>query len=103
MATKLFVGSLSWNVNDDQLREFFAAAGTVESATVIVDRDTGRSKGYGFVEMSNDDEAKAAIDQLNNKELDGRSIVVTEARPREDRPRNSFGGGGGGGYNNDRR
>jgi RNA recognition motif-containing protein len=95
MATKLFVGSLSWNTTDDSLREFFAAAGTVTSASVIVDRDSGRSKGFGFVEMSSDDEAKAAIEQLNGKELDGRAIAVSEARPREDRPR-SFGGGGGG-------
>lgn len=87
MATKLFVGSLSWNVNDDQLRDFFATAGEVVSANVIVDRETNRSKGFGFVEMSSDDEAKAAIDQLNNKELDGRPIVVSEARPREDKPR----------------
>jgi cold-inducible RNA-binding protein len=96
MATKLFVGSLSWNTTDDSLREFFAAVGTVTSASVIVDRDSGRSKGFGFVEMSNDDEAKAAVEQLNGKELDGRAIAVSEARPREDRPR-SFGGGGGGG------
>lgn len=100
MATKLFVGSLSWNTTDDSLREFFAAVGTVTSASVIVDRDSGRSKGFGFVEMSNDDEAKAAIEQLNGKELDGRAIAVNEARPREDRPR-SFGGGNGGG-NRDR-
>ncbi len=96
MATKLFVGSLSWNTTDDQLKDFFASAGTVVSATVIFDRETNRSKGFGFVEMSNDDEAKAAVDQLNGKELDGRAIVVNEARPREERPR-SFGGGGGGG------
>lgn len=94
MATKLFVGSLSWNVTDDQLKDFFATVGTVVSATVIFDRETNRSKGFGFVEMSSDDEAKAAVDQLNNKELDGRAIVVSEARPREERPR--FGGGGGG-------
>lgn len=87
MATKLFVGSLSWNVTDDQLKDFFSAAGQVVSANVIVDRDTNRSKGFGFVEMSSDDEAKAAVDQLNNKELDGRAIVVSEARPREDKPR----------------
>ncbi len=87
MATKLFVGSLSWNVTDDQLKDFFSAAGQVVSANVIVDRDTNRSKGFGFVEMSSDEEAKAAIDQLNNKELDGRAIVVSEARPREDKPR----------------
>ena len=103
MATKLFVGSLSWNTTDDQLKDFFATVGTVVSASVIVDRDTNRSKGFGFVEMSSDEEAKAAVDQLNNKELDGRTIVVNEARPREERPRGSFGGGnggsgGGGGY-----
>lgn len=97
MATKLFVGSLSWNVKDDELREFFAEAGEVVSANVITDRDSGRSKGFGFVEMSSDDEAKAAIEKLNGKELDGRAVTVNEARPKEDRPRNSFGGGGGGG------
>ena len=75
---------------DDMLSEFFAAAGTVQSAKVIVDRETGRSKGFGFVEMSNDDEAKAAIDQLNGKELDGRAINVSEARPREERPARSY-------------
>lgn len=85
MATRLFVGSLSWNVNDDQLRDFFASAGTVSSANVIVDRDTNRSKGFGFVEMSTDEEAKKAIDSLNGKELDGRTIIVSEARPRENR------------------
>ena len=96
MATKLFVGSLSWNTTDDQLKDFFAQAGTVISATVIFDRETNRSKGFGFVEMSSDDEAKAAIDQLNGKELDGRAIVVNEARPREERPRGGGGGYGGG-------
>ncbi len=102
MATKLFVGSLSWNVNDDQLKEFFSSVGTVASATVIMDRETNRSKGFGFVEMSSDDEAKAAIDQLNGKELDGRAVTVNEARPREERPRGG-GGGFGGGNRNDRR
>ena len=96
MATKLFVGSLAWATNDDSLKDFFAAAGTVVSASVIMDRETNRSKGFGFVEMSSDEEAKAAVEQLNGKELDGRAVVVSEARPREDRPR---GGGGGGGYN----
>lgn len=96
MATKLFVGSLAWATTDDSLKDFFAAAGTVVSASVIMDRETNRSKGFGFVEMSSDEEAKAAVDQLNGKELDGRAVVVSEARPREDRPR---GGGGGGGYN----
>jgi cold-inducible RNA-binding protein len=103
MATKLFVGSLSYNVNDDQLKEFFAAAGEVVSANVITDRDSGRSKGFGFVEMSSEEEAKKAISELNNKELDGRAVTVSEARPREERPRGNFGGGGGGGgYNRDR-
>jgi RNA recognition motif-containing protein len=102
MATKLFVGSLSWNVNDDQLKDFFSTVGTVASATVIMDRETNRSKGFGFVEMSSDDEAKAAIDQLNGKELDGRAVTVNEARPREERPRGG-GGGGFGGPRNDRR
>jgi RNA recognition motif-containing protein len=105
MATKLFVGSLSWNVSDDQLKDFFSTVGTVASATVIMDRETNRSKGFGFVEMSSDDEAKAAIDQLNGKELDGRAVTVNEARPREERPRGGGGGGGGGfgGPRNDRR
>ncbi len=88
MATKLFVGSLSWGVKDDDLANFFAAAGTVVSASVITDRDTGRSKGFGFVEMSSDDEAKKAVEELNGKELDGRAVTVNEARPREERPRN---------------
>jgi RNA recognition motif-containing protein len=83
MATNLFVGSLSWGVTDDMLKEFFSAAGTVVSAKVITDRDSGRSKGFGFVEMSSDDEAKKAISELNGKELDGRPITVNEARPRE--------------------
>jgi cold-inducible RNA-binding protein len=95
MATKLFVGSLSWNTNNDQLKDFFSTVGTVVSATVIFDRETNRSKGFGFVEMSTDEEAKAAVEQLNNKELDGRTIVVNEARPREERPRNAYNGGGG--------
>lgn len=90
MATKLFVGSLSWGVNDDQLKEFFSTAGTVVSANVIVDRESNRSKGFGFVEMSSDEEAAKAIQELNNKELDGRAVTVNEARPREERP---------GGYN----
>ncbi len=90
MATKLFVGSLSWGVKDDQLNDFFSTVGTVVSATVITDRDSGRSKGYGFVEMSSDEEAKKAIDELNGKDLDGRPITVNEARPREERPRNNY-------------
>jgi RNA recognition motif-containing protein len=87
MATKLFIGSLAWATNDDSLKDFFSQAGTVVSASVIMDRETNRSKGFGFVEMSSDDEAKKAIDELNGKDLDGRAIVVSEARPREERPR----------------
>lgn len=98
MATKLFVGSLSWGVNDDQLRDFFATVGTVVSANVITERETGRSKGFGFVEMSSEDEAKKAIAELNGKDLDGRAVTVSEARPREERPRNNFAGSGGNRY-----
>jgi len=87
MATKLFIGSLAWATNDDSLKDFFSQAGTVVSANVIVDRDTNRSKGFGFVEMSSDEEAKKAVEELNGKDLDGRAIVVNEARPREERPR----------------
>src|SRR5882762_2457416 len=98
MATKLFIGSLAWATNDDSLKDFFAAVGTVVSASVIMDRETNRSKGFGFVEMSSDEEAKKAVEELNGKDLDGRPIVVNEARPREERPRD--GGGGYGGGNN---
>lgn len=87
MANKLFVGSLAFSATDDDLAQFFAAVGTVVSAKVIVDRDSGRSKGFGFVEMSTDAEAAAAIEQLNGKELNGRAVSVSEARPREERPR----------------
>ena len=84
---KLFVGSLAWATNDDSLRDCFAACGTVVSAKVITDRETGRSRGYGFVEMENDAEADAAITKLNGSDLDGRTIAVNEARPQEERPR----------------
>ncbi len=87
MATNLFVGGLPYSVDDAQLEEAFAAIGAVKSAKVIVDRDTNRSKGFGFVEMEGDDDAKKAIDQLNNSDMGGRSIIVNEARPREERPR----------------
>ena len=105
MANKLFIGSLAYSVNDDSLKEFFETVGTVVSANVIMDRASGQSKGFGFVEMSTDDEAKKAIDELNGKELSGRAINVSEARPREERPRDSFrgGNGGGGGGGRDRR
>lgn len=92
---KLFVGSLPFTTTDDELQQLFAQHGTVDSAKVLTDRETGRSRGFGFVEMSNDTEAKAAIDALNNAEVGGRNIVVNEARPREERPRRDFGGGGG--------
>lgn len=91
MATKLFVGGLPYSTTDDELRDLFAPFGDVASAKVIIDRETNRSKGFGFVEMTNDDEAKAAIDQLHDSELGGRKIAVNEARPQERRER-SFGG-----------
>lgn len=90
MVSKLYVGSLSYSVNDDQLKQLFADFGTVTSAQVIVDRDTNRSKGFGFVEMSSKEEAQEAIKQLNGKDVDGRSIVVNEARPKEDRSGGGF-------------
>ncbi|MDP3976365.1 MAG: RNA-binding protein [bacterium] len=86
MAKKLFVGSISWNTTEETLRDAFAQAGTVDSAVIIMDKFSGRSKGFGFVEMTNDEEADKAIEMWNGKELDGRTIVVNEARPREDRP-----------------
>jgi RNA recognition motif-containing protein len=92
MANKLFVGSLAFSATDDDLAQFFSQAGTVQSAKVIMDRDTNRSKGFGFVEMSNDDEAQKAIEMLNGKELSGRAVNVSEARPREERPRQSYSG-----------
>ena len=97
MTTKLFVGSLSWDTKDESLRDFFAQAGTVVSASVITDRHTGRSRGFGFVEMSSEEEAQAAVDQLNGKELDGRAIVVKEAKPRAPRDNDRSGGGRRGG------
>lgn len=92
MGTKLYVGNLSFRVTNEDLQEHFAAAGAVQSANVVFDRETGRSRGFGFVEMESDDAATAAIAQFNGQEYDGRNMVVNEARPREDRPR---GGGGG--------
>ena len=92
---KLFVGGLPFSTTDDELNELFAAHGTVASAVVIKDRDTGRSKGFGFVEFENDEEGKAAEKALNNSDVGGRSITVNEARPKEDRPKRSFDNGGG--------
>ena len=82
MAKKLFVGNLPYSTTSESLNEMFAALGTVDSATVVTDRDTGRSKGFGFVEMSNDDEAAAAIKQLDGSELESRRMTVSEARPK---------------------
>ena len=96
MGNKLYVGNLAYSVRDDSLQQAFAQFGTVTSAKVMMDRDTGRSKGFGFVEMGSDAEAQAAINGMNGQALEGRAIVVNEARPREDRP--GGGGGGGGGY-----
>ena len=99
MAAKLYCGNLSYNVSSSDLEQLFAQFGTVESAQVITDRDTGRSKGFGFVEMSSKAEAQAAIDGLNEKDHEGRPLTVNEAKPREDRGggRGGYGGGRGGG------
>jgi RNA recognition motif-containing protein len=97
MSTKLYVGNLAFQTTSQQLQELFAQAGTVESASVVEDRDTGRSRGFAFVEMSTAEEATAAIDQFNGKELGGRALKVNEAKPRENR-----GGGGGRGFGGNR-
>ena len=96
MAKKLYVGGLSYNTTEATLRQTFAAAGTVETATIIMDKMTNRSKGFGFVEMASDEDAQKAIDQLNGKELDGRTLTVNEARPMEPRAPRQGGGFGGG-------
>ena len=101
MAKKLYVGGLSYNTTDATLKDTFAQAGTVESATIIIDKMTNRSKGFGFVEMATDEEAKKAIETVNGTELDGRTLTVNEARPMEPRaPRTGggFGGGSRGGF-----
>jgi RNA recognition motif-containing protein len=103
MATKLFVGGLAWATTDEKLKEFFSQAGTVVSANVIHDKFTGKSKGFGFVEMSTDEEAQAATEKLNGQSLDGRSIVVNEARPLQPRENRFQGGGDRGGSRYDRR
>ena len=96
MGKKLYVGGLSYDTAEETLKQTFAAAGTVESAKVIMDRDSGRSKGFGFVEMSTNEEAAKAIEMFNGKDLDGRSLTVNEAKPMV--PRDNRSGGGGGGY-----
>ena len=106
MGNKLYVGNLAYSIRDDDLQQAFSQFGTVTSAKVMMDRDTGRSKGFGFVEMGSDAEAQSAINGMNGQALDGRALVVNEARPREERPggfggggrSGGFGGGGGGGY-----
>ncbi len=102
MGNKLYVGNLSYAMQDRDLQELFAEYGTVTSAKIVSDRESGRSKGFGFVEMSTDAEAQAAITALNGQELNGRALTVNEARPKEDRGgggggRGGYGGGGGGG------
>jgi len=102
MSTKLYVGNLSFQTSSGDLEQLFVGAGTVESANVITDRDTGRSRGFGFVEMASDAEAQEAINQLNGKEVDGRALTVNLARPREEGGggrRGNTGNGGRGGYN----
>src|SRR5215210_6322849 len=104
MATKLYVGNLSFRTSGDELRDMFSQAGTVESASVIEDRETGRSRGFGFVEMATAEEAAKAIEMFNGKEFGGRNLTVNEAKPKTDRGgggggggRGGYGGGGGGG------
>jgi len=97
MSTKLYVGNLAFQTTSQELQQLFGQAGTVQSASVVEDRDTGRSRGFAFVEMSSEDEANSAIQQFNGKEVGGRALKVNEAKPRENR-----GGGGGRGFGNDR-
>ena len=93
----IFVGSLSYDVSESEMKELFEEFGEVTSAKIITDRDTGRSKGFGFVEMTNKADGQEAVDTLNGKDVSGRTIVVNEARPREERPKRNFGGGNRGG------
>ncbi|MDB5298075.1 MAG: recognition motif protein, partial [Phycisphaerales bacterium] len=95
--SKLYVGNLSYNTTSSDLEQMFSQHGAVQSAEIISDRDTGRSKGFGFVQMGSDEEAQAAIDALNGQNVDGRNLTVNVAKPREDRPRSGGGGGYGGG------
>ena len=98
MSTRLYVGNLNFRTTSDELREVFSQAGEVENATVVEDRDTGRSRGFGFVEMVTAEGAAAAIEQFNGKEFGGRTLTVNEARPRVERGGGGYGGGGGRGY-----
>jgi cold-inducible RNA-binding protein len=101
MSMKLYVGNLSFQTSSEDLQQLFAQAGTVESASVVEDRDTGRSRGFGFVEMASKEDGEKAIQQFNGTDLNGRNLTVNEARPREDRG-NRGGGGGRGGYGGNR-
>jgi len=107
MAKKLYVGGLPYSATEDSLKEMFAQAGAVETATIIIDKMSGRSKGFGFVEMSSEEEAQKGIELWNGKELEGRTLTVAEARPLEAPPRRDFGhdnrGSGGGGFGRGRR
>src|SRR5947208_1755109 len=96
MSTRLYVGNLNFRTTSDELREMFSQAGEVENASVVEDRDTGRSRGFGFVEMATQEGAAAAIEQFNGKEFGGRALTVNEARPRVERGGGGYGGGGGG-------
>jgi RNA recognition motif-containing protein len=98
MSTKLYVGNLAFQTTSEELQQLFSQAGTVQSASVIEDRDTGRSRGFGFVEMASPEDGQNAISQFNGKEFNGRNLTVNEARPREDRGNRGGGGGGRGGY-----
>lgn len=97
MATRLFVGNLSFNTTEGELLDLFKQAGNVTKCELIMDKFTGKSRGFAFVEMSSQEEATKAIEMYNGKDFGGRALTVNEARPREDRPRGDFGGGGGGG------
>lgn len=106
MAKRIYVGGLPYSATEEDLENLFASKGTVKDATIITDRYTGQAKGFGFVEMENDDEAEAAISALNGTQMGGRTLTVNEAKPREERPRGGgggYGGGGGGGYGGGRR
>jgi cold-inducible RNA-binding protein len=102
MAMKLYVGNLSFQTSSEDLQQLFAQAGTVESATVVEDRDTGRSRGFGFVEMASNEDGQKAIEQFNGTDFNGRNLTVNEARPREDRGGRGGGGGGRGGFGGNR-
>ena len=98
MTIRLFVGNLNFKTTSEDLQELFGQVGEVQSASVVTDRETGRSRGFGFVEMASSDDGQRAIEQFNGKDFNGRNLTVNEARPREERGGGGYGGGGGGGY-----